>query len=68
MSSDQDITMTKEERKTEKLNLWIELALKNDLLALARAEGISCSEATREAIRRMIVENINLVNASERKM
>jgi len=36
--------------KTEKLNLRIEPSLKNDLLALAQAKGISYSEAIRQMI------------------
>lgn len=46
-----------EKIKTEKLNLRIEPALKNDLLALARAEGISYSEAIRQMINKQVKAN-----------
>ncbi len=46
-----------EKIKTEKLNLRIEHALKNDLLALARAEGISYSEAIRQMINKQVKAN-----------
>ena len=46
-----------EKHKTEKLNLRIEPALKNDLLALARAKGISYSEVIRQMINKQVKSN-----------
>lgn len=53
----------KKELKTEQLILRIEPSLKNDLLALAQAKGISYSEA----IRQMIIEQIIFEKAIEVK-